>query len=258
MRRIGSDEDAKAPQDRDDHLHAFLHADVIGPVYWDAIHRCESVAELVALTRLFPCCKCRGNFRHHEATLSGKRKPLSTEEALEFWSSNDMGPSLLERTVRLHAHVNAALGKTATLPTVETVALRVQLTPLSAATVETILISALASLCQSDNQYDTRARQICDTDHVPLQARCNGAALVYCERATALASYARLVLEQRVTLQRSDPTWLRVAELAQRFVQAGADPDRDAMQLVTAWAAATSELARQPLADILRSRCSSA
>jgi hypothetical protein len=221
----------------------FLHADVIGPVFWDAIHRAQSAAELVALTRMFPCCKCRGHFRLHEATLSGSSKPLTMSEALTFWESDRMGATLLERSVRLHAHVNAALGRTATLPTLETVQLRVQLMPLTEQVVNVAILSALASLCRGDNAYDSRAREVCDTDRASLPVRCNSAALLYCDRVQALKSY--------VLMKRS---FCKVAERLLNVTESARDSDVMALVTAMASAAARSELSA-PLMQILQHRC---
>lgn len=196
-----SAEVASGPASHDD----VLSSSVIGPVFWNAIHRVKSAEELVALARIFPCCECRGNFLMKEARLareSGAREscdtPLSYEEAVTFWMSacrdeHTGEDRTLQVTHRLHSRVNEALGRNPTWIPLETLRARIALEPLTAHTVALVLVSAVASLTRSSCNYDAEAARVCASETATFEVRCRGHALMYRTRVQALTRYIHLM-----------------------------------------------------------------
>jgi len=172
-----------------------LSAEALGPLYWDAIHRARTPEEVVALTRIFPCCKCRGNYRQKEADWAQSNQPLEYAAAVDLWTrkQREAGGDLLAVTHALHARVNAALLRDPEWPALDVVRTRVRLFPLQPRTVLDVLVTAVASLCRSDCGYDERARAICAQQLLPLDVRCASIALVFQDRVLALKRYVHIM-----------------------------------------------------------------
>jgi hypothetical protein len=260
----------------DDDTQRALQPDVLGPLYWDAIHRAASPEEVVALARIFPCCKCRGNYRLKEALMADENQPLDYDAALALWTrrTQEEGGELLRATYRLHARVNEALARDTEWPTIDAVRMRARVFPLQPRTVLDILISATAALCRSDCGYDERAIAICKQTELPLDVRCASIALVYKDRVHALKRYIQLAnrrAKERATseneregnrLTADTIAWRHAAHILQRLEDCDRSDDDVHMQ-VTDYArvllrsiSRRAEQERHPLMHALAARCS--
>lgn len=206
----------RTPEDRVmDDTDLMLSSDVVGSLYWSAIHRVSTVTELVCLSRMFPCCRCRGNFLLKEATLHGRSHPLSYDEAIVFWSSlllsEAHGNDIESVAYTLHCIVNTALGRNSSYPSLSVVKSRTALSPLTPDTILHVLISAVSSLCKSGCDYDARAREYCSSDNASLDMLCQSQALIYEDRASVLKSYIMFWREKLSVDDRS--SWRHVSRV---------------------------------------------
>jgi len=235
-------------QSSDQDLDAFLAADVVGPVYWRALHHASTATELAAIARIFPCCQCRGHFLIKEAHLANRASPLTFDDAVLMYARmiRDAG-DVFRVTYDLHARVNATLHRDPTWPSLEVARRRHALQPFTRDVLQTVIMTALASLCRSDCDFDPRARVMCARADLTLDVRCQAAALIFRDRVKALCVYMSM---------HADALGLDTAHVSDAHAER--DPNRVVTRLVRAFTStASSDVhgASDVLMRVLHARC---